>query len=68
MKPFCMFTGSKDSQIYQWLASKGITMIQVCIALRLHVAVPFGSRLLARVAAKGMGESGFPRDSLPSQA
>jgi hypothetical protein len=28
VKPFCMFTGSKDSPVYQWLASKGITMIQ----------------------------------------
>ena len=29
MKPFCMFTGSSESPMYQWLASKQITLIQV---------------------------------------
>ncbi len=29
MKPFCLFTGSASSEIYKWLANKGVTMIQV---------------------------------------
>lgn len=29
VKPHCMFTGSTESPMYRWLASKGITLILV---------------------------------------
>lgn len=63
VKPFCMFTGSKDSLIYRWLASKGITMIQVSTkAHRAPLAIcPLGGQVW--VAATPGGHS--VADNLP---
>lgn len=29
MKPFCMFSGSQSSEMYQWLVGKGVRIIRV---------------------------------------
>ena len=33
MKPFCMYSGSESSAMYQWLLSKQVTIIQVCVCV-----------------------------------
>jgi hypothetical protein len=40
MKPFCMYSGSTTSEMYQWFLSKGVTIIQVCGMTRCTLSMP----------------------------
>lgn len=34
VRPFCMFSGNKDSPMYDWLIKQGVTMMEVRLASR----------------------------------